>query len=404
VLDRLAEAAVRRRSRSSHRKNRPSGAKLRVAFLVFGASHPGSVIVSMLCNFAKHLDRDEFDVAFFVPEAKPRPVAEAAARAWETNLGRLKVHGYPVNTEYVSSPETAVEEALEAIRGFHPDILVTPAVLADYAHYYIAAARPATAVIGLAYGAPEQFSAPVLDLAICSHPHLVFESLSDCVYIPVETDLPDPSEVVPADRRSLGIADDAVMLFVGGRPPKLQCRELWQAWASALETCPDLFLVISGIQELPAFTQEIFPQTLRDRIRVFPWGDHYLPLMRASDIVADTYPFGGGVMIMEAMSMLKPTLTFAHTLEGMFDPMNWSAAARFVPDALVVPRGNFQEYADRLVRLVRDRTLRTKMGELCRQHAEEQCGSPARMVAACEREFKRALRNVQRRDKPLTPE
>ncbi|MDP2170211.1 MAG: hypothetical protein Q8J96_07295 [Rhodocyclaceae bacterium] len=395
ILDRLAEHASRS---SGHRlvSKDPGRVRVRVAYLVFGIRHLGSIIVSLLCSFANNHDKDKFEIAFFVPEAKPPDTAGDESRAWDENLSKLRASQVPVHIEHVVSSATAIQDTVDRLFEFSPDILVTPAVLADYAHYYIAAARPARRVIGLAYGAPQQFSAPVLDLAICAHKHMVFESLSDCDLVNVEVDLPAASTIVPADRCKLGIPENAVLMFVGGRPPKLQHLPLWQSWLSALQSSPALFLAIVGIREFPPSVLPWLNDSLKERIRLFDWNtDQYLQLLRTSDFVSDTYPFGGGVLIMEAMALACPTLTFSHALEGMFDPLNWSAAASFVPEELIVPRDDPDAYSKALGRLIKDAGYRKRMGDKCQRMVQARCGSPARMVKAYEAHYLATLDKVQ---------
>jgi glycosyltransferase involved in cell wall biosynthesis len=395
ILDRLAEHATRTNGHRLVGKD-PGRVRVRVAYLVFGIRHLGSIIVSLLCSFANHHDKDKFEIAFFVPEAQPQDTATEESRAWDENLGKLRASNIPVHIEHVASPATAIQDTVDCLFDFSPDILVTPAVLADFAHYYIAAAKPARRVIGLGYGAPQQFSAPVLDLAICAHKHIVFESLSDCALVNVEVDLPSASTIVPADRSKLGIPEDAVLMFVGGRPPKLQHLPLWQSWLSALESAPALFLAIVGIREFPPSVVPLLSDSLKERIRLFDWNTgQYLQLLRSSDFVSDTYPFGGGVLIMEAMALACPTLTFSHALQGMFDPLNWSAAASFVPEELIVPRDDCKAYSKALERLIKDAGYRRRMGDKCQRMAQARCGSPARMVKAYEAHYLATLEKVQ---------
>lgn len=384
ILDRLAEYAT---STNKHRLvSKSTGrARVRVAYLVFGIRHPGSIIVSLLCSIANNHNKNKFEIAFFVPEEKPPETAKEELFAWEENLRKLRASEVPVHIEHVVSSKTAIQDTVDRLFEFSPDILVTPAVLADYAHYYIAATRPARRVIGLAYGAPQQFSAPVLDLAICAHKHMIFESLSDCAWVNVEVNLPEASNVVPSDRSALGIPKEAVLMFVGGRPPKLQYLPLWKSWLAALESYPSLYLVIVGIPEFPQSVIPLLNDSLKERIRLFGWSpDQYLQLLSASDFVSDTYPFGGGVLILEAMALACPALTFEHSLEGMFDPLNWSASSSFVPDELILPRDDSEAYSEALGRLIKDPGYRRRMGNKCRQIAQARFGSPARMVKAYE--------------------
>lgn len=134
------------------------------------------------------------------------------------------------------------------------------------------------------------------------------------------------------------------------------------------------------------------PVWVRSRLVVIPWLEEYLTFLASADIQLDTYPSGGGAILLDGMAMGIPTVAFENDYLHSFDQSDWSPAQEMLPDAcLVSPRGDIQAFLTRIEQLINCPELRRQMGEKCSLEAKERFGRPQRMVTACEQLYARIL-------------
>ena len=167
--------------------------------------------------------------------------------------------------------------------------------------------------------------------------------------------------------------------------------------SALLSQLTDLYFVVLGINEdqVP-FLGEIVTPEARRKIRFKPWGQDYLAYLAAADLVVDSYPMGGGVLLMEAMSLSLPVLSFHHDYVAYYRNDDCSGGEEIVGiEELLIERGNFDELKDRIAGLVRDPDRRRKLGEQCQRLMQENHGKPSRMVQRCESIYERVFRERQ---------
>jgi glycosyltransferase involved in cell wall biosynthesis len=372
-----------------------AGDKIRVAYLVLGASHSESVLVKLLCEFGRHHDRAQFDVRFYVPDRLHEPTSPEAIQynlLRSTNIEKLESQGARV----IAPTSTDVLECLlytaEEIRGFRPHLLVTTAVLADFGHYFIRALRPAAVTLGLCYGPPEQYSPPDLDWVISATMHPLIDNPCSGSLIPIETTPPDPTDASGYNRTDFGIPEHAVVVLCAGRPEKLQHEEFWSALFRVLRENLDAFLLVIGMAEEPPFLAAMTPPDIKARFSGLGWRTDFLKILGMADILVDTFPSGGGITLFDAMALGKPVVTFHNDYSKRYSQAEWSVGDEWVEDPeLLVARGDFDRFIAIVSRLIANPELRARTGARCRSAVLRSRGDPERMVRRHEKAYRKVI-------------
>lgn len=378
VLERIEQMAEPWRFREySHSK--PFGnRKIRLAYLMFGMTDLNSVVVKINRMFAKYHDKERFKVAFFVPDPKSSVNNSPQGRA---NIKLLREYGCEVITApYSTNDLNRLLAVARQIYDFEPDVLITNVLLAYFEHYFIASLRPAPCIVGLLQGPPPQFAAPSLDWCISWSKHPLIDSPCDCSLVHLGLDLPDRSFVKPYSREDLELPQNSQILMSAGRYVKFQERVFWEAILDILSRFPNLFYVAVGVskEEVP-FLDELVTNDMNNRIRLLGWREDCLNIMCLADVLIDTYPSGGGHVLIDAMSLGIPFVSFENNYLKEFDQTDWSVADEFVDiPELMVGRGDFDRLKDLVSRLISDRRHREEMGKLCKERIQLSMGNPDR--------------------------
>lgn len=381
-IDRLA-AVHAKRLKQPWQLAFQTGKRTRLAYLVFHIHHPESVIVKLLCEFAKCHDQKKFEVVFFVVESSTLNNATT-----DKNLAALKNAGANVvQADRYPLVECALQ-IRDKVAQFDPDLFIAAAALAEYAHYFTMLASPATARIGLVYGPPELYIGPRFDWVIASSNTLLLDSPVDGSVIPIEYTLPDRAQFVAKTRGSLGISTDAVVLMSAGRSSKFMDQCFWRAIVQALALHPLAVFVAVGLDVDPPFLAELLTVQLASRVIRLGWQTEYLTILVNADIVVDTYPSGGGIVLVDAMALGIPVVSFRHDYTRPYDQMNWNLGEELVvvPE-LLLDRYQLDGLRDLLSALIEDKDRRAKLGLACKAVAVEQRGSPAKYVQQHEAEY-----------------
>lgn len=380
--------------------------KIRLAYLVFGTTHLKSVIVKILCLFAEFHDKKRFEVVFFVHENEL--LVFPGYKTVQQNINDLMEYGGVVFVTSGTNQEDMLYETAKRLHDYQPDILITSALLADLKQYFIASLHPAPVMIGLLFGPPPQFAAPMLDLGISFTKHPLMDCPSNCSLVDLEIKLPEPP-VSTADKSAYNIPDDSVVMVSAGRPTKFLDRDFWTAVIDLLRTYPNAFFVAIGLGDGPHFFNELIPEDLKSRFRFFGWLEDYIKILQIADIVIDTYPSGGGVVLMDAMALGKPFLSFKNNYMKIFDQTDWSNAEEYleIPE-LLAERYDWEHFKKTASRLIEDKDFRQKMGDLCMAQINSRKGHPERMVQRCEEIYEKVIKqrasNQQFTDKDNTNE
>jgi glycosyltransferase involved in cell wall biosynthesis len=389
VLDRIAFLA----GPHAFPKTRPhirKGGKIRLAHLMFGLTHANSVIVEISLLFAKYHDPSRFDVTFFVPEPSSEIWASEEAVG---NLDTIKKLGW--NVVVVPAMTSSEKHLIALARSIHEssaDILVTSAALADMRHYFIASLRPAPVTIGLCQGPAPQYIAPDFHWGITWFKSLVPDCPVNCSFVNLRMDLPERKLSRKDAKSILGIPASKLAIMTAGRPAKLQDVDFLQTLIDSVSSHRDAYLVIVGLGELPAALCEGMDKTISDRIKVLGWVKNFIEVLSMADIVVDTYPSGGGVLIKDAASLGTPVISFKHDYMKTFSQKECSAAEEVIgiPE-LIIERGDFSALKAILSNLMKDDVYREKLGQFCQVRIHETSGNSRRMIEDCENIFEAAI-------------
>ena len=366
----------------------PSGGPMRVAVLVFGALHRESVIVRLLAALAEHADRERCQLAFFVPEGRTSLLQSADARV---QLDALRAHGWDVVVPDSDQALEVLTGTAAAIREWRADLLLTSALGADLRHYFIAAQKVAPRTVSLVLGPPSQFTAPWVDWNIAVSAHPALDCPGNCVVTPLEFALPRREQVVPKPREALGLGGAVSIVLSAGRAIKFEASGYWQVVAGILDRNPQTVFVALGLEQLPKAADAV-PAAARQRVRLLPWQGRYQEILVLADVVLDTFPSGGGAVLIDAMALGVPVLSMGNDYSHEFDQTDWSLGNEIVGmDELVAPHGDHAGLVSRVERLLGDTVERRRLGDLCGERMRTGRGNPARMVSGWLSVFERAV-------------
>lgn len=360
------------------------GEKIRLAYLVFGATHANSVLVKINRLMARYHDKERFDITFVVPE--PREDVIGSPQGCE-HLEYFISCGCKVllAPERLSRKERLLQVAAQ-ICASGADLLVTSALLADFEHYFIAATRPAPVIAGLLQGPPAQYAAPLLDWVLSWSPHPLMDSPCNGSLVPFEIELPERRNILATGRGELGLPEAGRILMSAGRAEKFQLPEYWRAVLDVLRERQDVWYLVVGADagQLP-FAEELQRLPEWGRVRMLGWRTDCLNIMCLADLLVDTFPSGGGHVLADAMALSVPIISFKNDYLQNFDQTEWSVVDCFadIPE-LLVERYDFPRMKETVFRLLDDAPFYRQMAEACRQQINLRHGSPAQGIRRCE--------------------
>ncbi|MEP6819669.1 MAG: glycosyltransferase [bacterium] len=357
--------------------------KIRLACLVQGMTQVNSNLIKIDLELAKYRDRSRFDLTFFVLESEDEVLSSPQGREYLDAFEKLGCH--VVTAPKANDVEKMLLGLARRINESRPHILLTSAALATFRQYYITSLRPAPIQVGLIQGPPAQFAAPTLDSCIGWTRHPLLDCPLDSTWVRIYLDSPARDEINFYDRTEMDLPESACVLLSGGRPAKFQDLQFWKVIVDLMAENPDAFFLAVGPQEdqIP-FLDEVVPQELKPRIRCLGWREDFLEILGTADIVIDTYPNGGGLVVVQAMSMGIPVAAQRNDYMRPFTQTDWSPVEDFLdqPD-LLATRGDFERFKQVISKLIQDPGYRRESGERCREQHLGQA-NPAATVRRCE--------------------
>jgi glycosyltransferase involved in cell wall biosynthesis len=369
------------------RKQKNKSSKIKIAYLLYGMDHLGSVIVKIALSFAQFHDKSKFEIAFFAPlteeDINTSPEAiDSINRIRESGSGFFAI---PASQSKELSQNQLLNLA-NLIYEFNANILVTTAGLADFKHLFIVETRPAPLVMGLCQGPPPQFIAPSFDWAISWTKHPLIDCPVNCSLVRLATDLPARSEARVECDYFEKMPDDAVILMSCGRATKFQNVEFWQAIIRLIDLNENAYFVAVGLALPPPWLDVLLSnEKARGRIKFINWQKDYLTTLAMADILIDTYPSGGGVTVVDAMAMGVVVVSYENNYLNEFTQTDWSPAGELMGIAeLTLRRGDFSQLTVLLSRLISDAEYREHLAQLCVTKIREDIVTPRIMVKECE--------------------
>ena len=391
ILSCIERLSVLYRYQSHEHTRSLSAGKIRLAYLMQGLTEPNSVLVKIDQLFARLHDRSRYELAYFTVNTEAQVAGNEYSRAVIKDIESL---GYSVSAAPDAAPVQGQLIALgELIHNFQPHILITSGGLATFKNYFVTCLRPAPLTVALHQGPSPQFSWHTFDHSISWFLTNLPDCPVNCSHVPLELQLPQRQTTTPISRSSLNIPAEAVVMVTGGRWPKFQGENFWRAMIELLHELDDLYWLVIGVQpEQVPFLDSLLPVELRSRIIFHGWRIDYLQLLAASDLVVDTYPVGGAVFLIEAMSLSLPTISFKNDYVAEYSNNDSSGGEEIVAlDELLLERGDFEQMKTLVRRLANDHDYRRRLGEKCYEQVRQTRGEPSRMVRRCEEVYEKLL-------------
>ncbi len=402
ILRCMDDLAAPHRFDCTGRGARGEGEKIRLAYLLKGTAELNSVLLKINLLMARLHDKSRFEITFFTPE--PERVIAIAAQG-KDHIKQFESFG----CKLVSAPDLESEEEIllgigRRIYEARPHILVTSAALADFRHYFVAALRPAPVMIGLVQGPPPQFAAPLLDWCIAWSKHPLMDSPVGCSLVELRLPYSGPQADSAYSRNELELPEDATVLISGGRYTKFQEADYWTAIIDVLSRHANTYYLVVGPREdqIP-FLNSILPPEVKSRVRCLGWREDFQKILPCADILIDTYPSGGGQVLVQAFSSGLPIVSYQNDYMKLYDQTNWNPVEDFIADSeIIVPRGDFQQFKEIVSKLIEDKQYRRLVAERCqaqyagRINAEES-------IRQCEDIYVRVLDRVMQSQTPSDP-
>jgi glycosyltransferase involved in cell wall biosynthesis len=224
------------------------------------------------------------------------------------------------------------------------------------------------------------------NIAMSIHPGL--DTPGNCTVVPLEFALPSVGSVTMEGREQFGLPENSKIIASAGRPNKFESGDYWRSVANILSRSPDAMHMAIGIDRLPEAALKHLHGGLKDRIRLVNWRKDYLRVLALADVVLDTYPSGGGVVLLDAMALGIPVVSMANDYLHEFDQTDWGLGNELgINSELVAPRHDFARQVDIITRLLADQAYRARLGRECETLVRAQRGSPARMIGRWEEVF-----------------
>lgn len=365
------------------------GQRIRIAHLVRGLVEPNSNLVRISHELARHLDRSRFELQIFAPETDREIDASVQGRDFIRTFEDLGCT--LVTAGGAASQEVALLGVASRIFESRPHLLLTSAALADFSQAFITALRPAPLTVGLVQGPPQQFAPPWLDWCIAWSKHPMMDTPVNCSLVEMQLEWAAAGPVTRYEPAQLGLPDGAFVMMSAGRRAKFQDSQVWQTIGSLLERYSHAYFVAVGPthDEIPPLGSLISPEA-RARVLCLGWRLDVHSLLASADVVLDTYPNGGGQVLVEAMTLGVPIVAHRNDYMIRFDQNAWSPVEQFIDDPdLIVARGDFSQFENVIERLIVDEAFRRDAAARCK--AAVAGSSPEEGVRNCEKIFERLV-------------
>lgn len=208
------------------------------------------------------------------------------------------------------------------------------------------------------------------------------------VVVPLGLELDDLLALTPAHpslRRTLGIADDAVVIgFVGRLVPIKQPLLLAEAFAAVASAAPEAVLLVAGDGPLAdAFRADVEARGLTARVRFAGWQRDLRALYATCDVIA-LVSRNEGTPVAAIEGMAAGRTVVATAVGGVPDVVAGDRTG------VLVPGQDPAAIADALLRVVRDAGLRARLGAAARDDVRARFRSE-RLVEDVERLYLEAL-------------
>ncbi len=338
--------------------------RAKIAFLVYGATHPNSALLRVNLDWLREIDKSQKEVKVFIIDQSKNIYKNKHVLQ---NIKQIEDIGHSV--EVFEEREDATQRLLDiskAIRDFEADVLVTGAAMAKYEHTFIVATKPAPKIVGFLYGPPEQFCYPFMDEVTSPTYHTLLDTpAKNNIFKPIvyKSDI----ELKPIKRETIGLYKKNQIILSMGRYTKFQHEKYWSAIQEVLKQDINIIYIVAGIEKEQI--KKFLIKEVERQIICLGWVDNVRSYLQLADIVIDTYPSGGGLTLLDAMSYGIPTILFENDFEKKYNQNSWSLEYEFNSvQELVVKRDDFEKLKNLICYLLSNKDKSTELGLKQRQN------------------------------------
>jgi len=223
--------------------------------------------------------------------------------------------------------------------------------------------NPAPIRIGFVFAHPAQFISKSFDYCITWVNRIANNCPIPCLNSGF-TYIPFVRTLQKLKREDYNIPDNAVTIISSGRYQKFQNIHFLNSVIDSMMDMPNLHYIIVGLSENKLPPLNLSDEKIKQRIHIFEWSPDYEKYLSLADICLDTYPSGGGFVLMDAASLHIPIVSFTDSTSESFDQYDWNPAQEiFIQDSiLLVDRNNLLELKSVINKLYVDKEYRIEMG------------------------------------------
>ena len=283
--------------------------KKKLAYFVTGFIEINSILLKIDLLFAKYHNQAEYDISFYTLNTKEQVINSPQGKSF---LDLLK--GLGINVFYPEDDTNRINKIIslaKKIYDYQPDLIIFDVAIRNFDNYYLSLILSKIKILCFNQGSPSQFVPPHVNWNIAWTIHPLIDSPVDGSIVPLEFELFNAEDIATGEKKDFNIPSDAFVIVCAGRPQKFQNLNYWEALGNILNIRQDVYLIVIGCTKdnLPDISKVIDNDT-RKHFRFVGWEKNYLEILKLADLVIDTYPNGGGVVLVDAMTLGIPILFF----------------------------------------------------------------------------------------------
>lgn len=336
-----------------NRSTKPSGDKLKIAFVTEGLSQ-FQASVRTYYPLAQHHNKDKYEL--YVYSRWWHGEQLAVNHKYDKSAQELKDWGAVVRT-----PEkqlTLIDQIEFLARNIVQDKIDAIVYQTTYfvpVYNFLACLHPALLQAGIAHQQPEYLHE--LDL-LYAFKKVPLESPCEILPFPMAHTKKTASK--PHVRKDFNIPDDAVVMISSLREMKYYQPRFWEELEKVLRRNPSSYYIPLGLSNIGDY----LPPDLHNRVICLGYRTDVMEFLGMSDIYLDTFPMGTGSSVIEAMQCGLACLTMEQDYGSRYSINNERVSSLWIQEReVIVTAEDYETWHNILDRLLTDPKWRNKIGK-----------------------------------------